>query len=141
MPDLKHQVPIDASSATVYAAIATQNGMRNWWTADTNMDEKAGGKAEFGFDKRGMVFRMDIKKLDSAKQVVMHCHGDHPEWDGTALTWTIAVESGKTILYFNHSGWKEVTDFCASCNSMWGNLMYRLKAYVEGRNPGPQWRE
>jgi hypothetical protein len=29
MPDLKHQVPIDASPAEVYAAIATQNGMRN----------------------------------------------------------------------------------------------------------------
>jgi uncharacterized protein YndB with AHSA1/START domain len=141
MPDLKHQVPIDASSTTVYAAIATQNGMRNWWTADTNMDEKAGGKAEFGFDKRGVVFRMDIQKLDSGKQVVMHCHGDHPEWAGTTLTWTIDRESGKTILRFNHSGWKEITDFCASCNSMWGNLVYRLKAYVEGRNPGPQWRE
>lgn len=141
MPDLKHQVPIDASPAKVYAAIATQNGMRHWWTADTKMDEKAGGKAEFGFDKRGMVFRMDIKKLDAGKQVVMHCYGDHPEWADTTLTWTIDQADGKSILHLNHSGWKEVTDFCASCNSMWGNLMYRLKGHVEGRNPGPQWTE
>ena len=28
-----------------------------------------------------------------------------------------------------------------SCNSMWGNLMYRLKGYVEGMNLGPQWTE
>jgi uncharacterized protein YndB with AHSA1/START domain len=141
MPDLKHQVPINASPARVYAAIATQNGMRNWWTADTGMDEKPGGKAEFGFDKRGMIFRMDIKKLDADGQVVMQCHGDHPEWNGTTLTWIIDRQDGKTILHFNHSGWKEVTDFCASCNSMWGNLMYRLKAYVEGKNPGPLWTE
>ena len=141
MADLSHQVPIDAPQAKVYAAIATQDGMRHWWTADTRMDEKAGGKAEFGFDKRGMVFRMDIKKLESGKQVVMACHGDHPEWNGTTLTFTIGNQDGKTVLHLNHSGWKEVTDFCASCNSMWGNLMYRLKGYVEGRNPGPQWTE
>ena len=66
MADLSHQVPIDAPAAKVYAAIATQNGMRNWWTADTQMEETTGGKAEFGFDKRGMVFRMDIKALESA---------------------------------------------------------------------------
>jgi hypothetical protein len=105
------------------------------------MDEKAGGKAEFGFDRRGMVFRMVVKKLDTGKQVVMQCHGDHPEWAGTTLTWTVDREGEKTILRFDHSGWREVTDFCASCNSMWGNLMFRLKGYVEGRNPGPQWTE
>jgi uncharacterized protein YndB with AHSA1/START domain len=141
MPDLKHQVPIDATRATVYAAIATEDGMRHWWTADTTMDEKPGGKAEFGFDKRGMVFRMDIKALEPAKRVVMQCHGDHPEWAGTTLTFTVAQEDGKTVLRLNHSGWKDASDFCAACNSMWGNLMFRLKGYVEGRNPGPQWRE
>lgn len=45
MADLKHQVPIDAAAAKVYQAVATQNGMRHWWTADSQMEEKAGGKA------------------------------------------------------------------------------------------------
>lgn len=141
MADLKHYVSIDASPTKVYAAIATQKGMRGWWTADTVMGEKAGGKAEFGFDKRGMVFRMDITKLDSEKLVVMTCHGDHPEWDGTTLTWTIAREDGQTVLHFTHGGWKKVTDFCAGCNSMWGNLMFRLKRYAETGKPNPQWTE
>jgi uncharacterized protein YndB with AHSA1/START domain len=104
MADLKQQVPIDAYPDKVYAAVATQNGMRNWWTADATMDETVGGQAEFGFDKRGMVFRMDITKLDSAKEVVMQCHGNHPEWAGTALTWTI------------RAGMKSSTrNSCASC--------------------------
>lgn len=141
MADLKHQVAIDAAAASVYQAVATQNGMRQWWTADTQVDEKFGGKAEFGFDKRGMVFRMDVKKLEPGKQVVLDCYGDHPEWAGTRLTFTMTPQDAKTVLLLNHSGWKEATEFSASCNSMWGNLMYRLKAYVEGRNPGPQWTE
>jgi hypothetical protein len=27
------------------------------------------------------------------------------------------------------------------CNSTWGELMYRLKGYLEGENPGPHWTE
>jgi hypothetical protein len=27
----------------------------------------------------------------------------------------------------------------AGCNSMWGNLMFRLKAFVETGKPSPQW--
>lgn len=41
----------------------------------------------------------------------------------------------QTTLRFTHSGWKAMTDFCASCNSMWGQLMYRLKGFVEGTKP------
>lgn len=141
MADLKHQIPIDATPEKVYASIASQNGMQSWWTADTKMDEKVGGKAEFGFNKRQMVFRMKIEKLNPGKQVVMSCHGDHPEWDGTTLTWNISREDGVTVLRFNHSGWKSVTDFFASCNSTWGELMFRLKNSAEGKPPGPHWRE
>jgi uncharacterized protein YndB with AHSA1/START domain len=69
--------------------IATQAGLRGWWTADTRVDEKVGGNAEFGFDKRGTVFHMNIEKLDPGKSVVWSCHGDDPEWNGTLLSWTL----------------------------------------------------
>jgi uncharacterized protein YndB with AHSA1/START domain len=141
MTEIKHQIPISASPDKVYAALSTPAGLRGWWTADVRADEKVGGKAEFGFEKRAMVFRMNIKKLDLDRQVVWSCHGDHPEWDGTTLTWNISGGDGTTVLRFTHSGWKSDSDFCATCNSSWGELMYRLKDYVEGRNPGPRWKE
>lgn len=141
MAELKHQIPIKAAPQKVYAAIATQAGLREWWTADSRAEEKVGGKAEFGFDKRGMVFRMDIKQLDPGKRVVWNCHGDHPEWNGTVLTWDLSPQDGGTMLRFTQSGWKSISDFYASCNSTWGELMYRLKDYVEGKNPGPHWKE
>jgi uncharacterized protein YndB with AHSA1/START domain len=141
MADLKHQIPIDATPAKVFAALATQAGLRGWWTADASADEKAGGKAAFGFDKRKLVFQMKIEKLEPGEGVVWTCHGDHPEWAGTTLTWKIARENGATTLRLSHSGWKSVSEFCATCNSTWGELMFRLKDYLEGRNPGPLWRE
>jgi uncharacterized protein YndB with AHSA1/START domain len=141
MAEIKHQIPIKASPQKVYAALATQTGLRGWWTADTTVDERVGGKAEFGFEKRGMVFRMSIDKLEPAKRVVWSCHGDHPEWNGTVLTWELSPQNGGTTLRFTQSGWKEISDFCATCNSTWGELMYRLKDYVEDKNPGPHWKE
>jgi uncharacterized protein YndB with AHSA1/START domain len=115
--------------------------LRGWWTADARADEKVGGKAEFGFEKRAIVFRMIIEKLDPGKQVIWNCHGDHPEWDGTTLTWKISREDEATMLRFTHSNWKSFSDFCATCNSSGGELMYRIKDSVEGRNPGPHWKE
>ena len=141
MITIKHQITISASADKVYAALATQAGLRGWWTADTQADEKAGGKAEFGFDRHGSVFHMKIEELLPGKRVVWSCQGDHPEWNGTILTWTMTPEKKGTILRFAQSNWKEYSDFCAMCNSTWGELMYRLKDYVEGRNPGPHWKE
>lgn len=139
MVEMKHQIPIKASPSNVFAALATQAGLRGWWTADTNAEERVGGKAEFGFDRRGMVFRMRIEELAPGQRVVWSCSGDHPEWAGTTLTWEMAAHNGSTMLRFTHGGWKSFTDFYAMCNSTWGELMYRLKDYLEGKNPGPHW--
>jgi len=141
MVDLRHQISIDAAPDKVYAALATETGLRGWWTADSRADEIVGGKAEFGFARRAAVFRMTIDKLEPGRLVVWSCVGDQPEWTGTTLTWTIAPEKSGSVLRFTHGGWKAATDYCVMCNSTWGELMYRLKDHVEGRNPGPHWTE
>jgi uncharacterized protein YndB with AHSA1/START domain len=141
MAELKHQIAIDAAPEKVYAALTTPKGLRSWWTADVRADEKVGGNAEFGFSKRAAVFRMKIEKLAPYTQVVWSCFGDNPEWDGTTLTWNIGRENDATVLRFTHGGWRSVTDLCAICNSSWGELMHRIKDYVEGKNPGPHWKE
>jgi len=141
MVDLTHQVPIEAPAARVYAAVATTDGNRGWWTADSVVDTRAGGKAEFGFERRAVVFHMRIDRLVPGEAVVMACTGGQPEWAGTTLSWTIASDGEQSVLRFTHGGWKELSDYCASCNSMWGRLMYRLKDYVESGKADPQWSE
>jgi uncharacterized protein YndB with AHSA1/START domain len=141
MPDLRFIVSVRAAPDQVYAAVATQAGMRSWWTADTHMAEQVGGAAEFGFEKRSVIYRMTIDRLEPGRCVVMSCHGDQPEWNGTTLQWDIAKDEDGATLHFEHRGWREATDFCARCNTMWGNLMFRLKDSIEGHGRGPQWTE
>jgi uncharacterized protein YndB with AHSA1/START domain len=141
MAEIKHQIPIEVSPEKVYSALVTERGLRSWWTVDTKVQGGVGGQAEFGFLRRQLVFRMKMEKLDPGKLVIWSCHGDHPEWAGTTLTWTIAGDNGNSVLRLTHSGWKEISEFCAICNSSWGELMYRIKNYLEGRQPGPHWTE
>jgi uncharacterized protein YndB with AHSA1/START domain len=141
MFEIRHLVLIEAPPEKVYAALATSGGLSSWWTADSRADAKAGGTAEFGFDKKSVVFRMSIEKLDPGREVVWTCRGDNPEWVGTTLSWRIEPDDGGSRLRFAQSGWKAMTDMVAACNSTWGELMYRLKGYAEGKNPGPHWRE
>ena len=141
MADLKHQILIKAAPPKVFAAIATSAGLRGWWTADSQTEDHASGKAEFGFDKRGTVFRMKIENREPDKRLIWKCHGDDPEWTGTTLTWGLSPKGEGTTLRFTHGDWKSANDYYAMCNATWGELIYRLKNYVEGKNPGPHWRE
>ena len=139
MARFAHSIPIEAAVERVYAALATEKGMRGWWTRDTEMEERVGGKADFGFDGREAVFHMRIQALQAGKRVKMVCTGGQPEWKGTTLEWRIGRDGRGAVVSFEHKGWRAVTPFAASCNSMWGNLLFRLKKYVETGKPNPQW--
>lgn len=141
MSAIRHLISIEAPPQKVYALLATSAGLASWWTADSNADAAVGGKATFGFDNKSVIFRMTIEQLDPPALVVWKCDGDNPEWVGTTLSWGIEPADGGSRLRFAQSGWKSMTDMVATCNSTWGELMYRLKAHAEGKNPGPHWRE
>jgi uncharacterized protein YndB with AHSA1/START domain len=141
MAEIRHQISIDVIPEKVYAALTSQAGLRSWWTADTIADDRVGGNVELGFDRKSIIFRMRIEQLQPAILVLWSCHGDLPEWIGTTLTWKISAENGKSVLRFTHANWKAITDLYAICNSSWGELTYRIKNYLEGRNPGPLWKE
>ena len=134
---LIHGVPVNASPERIYAAVATQDGMRGWWTRDTAMNAVVGGEAEFGFDKKRLALRMTVEELVPVASVRLRCIGGHPEWEGTTLEWKIEPTAGAAMLRFTHRDWREATEFAAICNSRWGQLMFRLKDYAE--TPNPQW--
>jgi uncharacterized protein YndB with AHSA1/START domain len=141
MIELDHEIEIEASPNEVYEALVTQVGLRRWWTADSTAEPKEGSIATFGFGKRSTVFRMRLDELVPGKSVRWTCVGELPEWTNTRLAWSISTQDRATRLHLTHTDPKGTSGSCASRNSTWGELMYRLKAYVEGKNPGPHWLE
>lgn len=49
MPDMLHEVIIDAPPNSVYEAITTEKGLKSWWTADTEATPEPKSVAVFGF--------------------------------------------------------------------------------------------
>ncbi|SRR5258708_2742671 len=134
-----HLIPLDADPKKAYAAFATENGMRGWWTRDTRMDARVGGKVEFGFERRAVVFHMRIRSMKPGRAVRMYCTGGQSEWKGTTLEWKVAKQGKGSVLTFAHSGWRRPTPYAIGCNSMWGHLMFGLKRFVETGRAAPQW--
>jgi hypothetical protein len=67
-------------------------------------------------------------KLQSANSLMVRVSSpDLPE-----IRHQIAIEAPPEKVY---------AALVATCNSTWGELMYRLKGYVDGKNPGPHWRQ
>ena len=110
MAELRHQISINAAPTPVFAALTTSDGLSGWWTADSTTETMVVGKAEFGFNKRRVMFRMTIEELQPGKPVVWRCHGDSPEWIDTTLTWDIAPAEGGSVLRFSQNGWQSMSE-------------------------------
>jgi uncharacterized protein YndB with AHSA1/START domain len=138
MADILHKIIIEAPSEKIFEALTTQEGLQNWWAADTEAEPKIGSLAVFGFYNQTTVFKMRINELVPFKKVKWTCEGEVDEWLGTELQFDLEPQDvGDTALSFRHGGWHSTEGVYAHCNTTWGNLMFRLKAYAEGKNPGP----
>jgi uncharacterized protein YndB with AHSA1/START domain len=141
MAEMLHEVVIGAPARHVYEALATREGLRGWWTDDAEFEPRVGSVALFGFGNRTTIFRMRIADLVPGRRVVWHCEGEPGEWQDTQLIFELVpTPNGGTRLRFRHAGWRSPDGCFATCNSRWGVLMHRLKAYAEGEEVGAQTR-
>ena len=141
MPTIRHLIQVKATPKAVYGALATEVGLRSWWTADAEGGSTEGENLTVGFYHRAVVFRFTVTALKPNEKVVWLCHGDDPDWNNTQITWQIEpTESGATIKFF-HADWLEEDDHFASSNTTWGMLMHQLKGCLEGSVLGPKWPE
>ncbi|MBI2311143.1 MAG: SRPBCC domain-containing protein [Betaproteobacteria bacterium] len=137
MPEICHRIEIKAPPAKVYYALIAAPGLKGWWTGDVVAEPKVGSIAEFGFSNRSTLFRMKIAELKPMQRVVWECVGDVDEWTGTRIIWEISAQGDASELRLTHSGWRSKDGWYGTCDLTWGELMYRLRDYVEGKDPGP----
>ncbi len=133
MADIKHSIQISAKPEQIYPLVATARGFGQWWATDIT---EPGGAVELGFFNRATVYRLRLKVDQPPAHAEWVCEtGD--EWDGTRIAFhTLATKLG-TLLRFTHADWRSESDYFLSCNTTWGELMYRLKAVAEGKTPEP----
>jgi uncharacterized protein YndB with AHSA1/START domain len=140
MFDILHRVGIKASSDKVYKALATRDGLADWWTTNTQGDSKLGGVIKFRFSAEGRDiggFDMKVLELRPAERVAWEVVDGPAEWIGTKVSFDLKQDGDFCIVLFKHMGWKEPVEFMYHCSTKWALFLMSMKALVETGKGAP----
>ena len=132
MPDIRHRVVMSAPAARVYEAIATTEGLSDWWTTDgVSGGTEVGSSLAFTFGGPEPAAVMQVTRAEPGEAVDWACVGGAEEWVGTDLTFNLRPDGDDTVVLFTHEGWREPTEFMAHCSARWAYFLLSLKQLVE----------
>lgn len=131
MYSIKHLFHINASTSEVYNAIASIDGLKNWWTTETSgSSANVNDVIAFRFGNNGGP-DMRVTELRPGKFVSWECIASPHGWKGTTFTFLLDENEGKTRVRFSHDGWKEQDDYYAICSFSWALFMESLRQYCQ----------
>lgn len=136
MADIRHSIQIAAQAEAIYPLVATGKGFSRWWVMDTT---QSGDAVDLGFFNRSTIYRLRLKDAAPPSRAEWECETGE-EWKGTRIAFQLEPTESGTLLRFSHSGWRLQSEYFISCNTTWGELMFRLKAAAEGNESGPLFR-
>jgi hypothetical protein len=134
MADITHMIRIAAPAAQIAPLVSTGPGFTQWWAEDVEPDGNA--IVRLGFFNRGTIYTLEPDGSATSTRVAWRCTTGK-EWSGTRLIFEMQPQGNDVVVRFTHAGWEQATDYYTSCNTTWGELMFRLKAAAEGKKPGP----
>lgn len=134
MHRIQHRVRIAAPIASLQSLVVSAAGFARWWSEDCEeLDE---GRVRLGFFSRATVYDF-VRVADTPEHAVAWICRSGGQWNTTEIRFSSMPGDGVTDVVFTHSGWAEETDYFYGCNTVWGGLMFRLKAEAEGHPLGP----
>ena len=132
MPDIRHRVVITAPLESVFEALATKEGLSDWWTRDGVRGESSeGSKLEFFFGQPEPAAVMQVTRRDPEGHVEWHCVEGADEWVGTKLAFDLTHKDDETVVLFTHADWRGPSEFMAHCSARWAYFLLSLKSLVE----------
>ncbi len=141
MVNIIHRIGIKAEIQAVYEALATVQGISNWWTKDTSGKSEIGKTVVTRFhtlegnEIGSMAF--EIKGLEPNKKVHWKFLEGPDEWIGTEALFELQQEENYTIVLFSHINWSEEVEFKAHCSMKWATFMLSLKQLLENGEGKP----
>ena len=130
MADSLHQIEIHTDAHTLYQAINSDSGIKSWWTPLCHMAQKEGDNCRISYESLRLI--LFAQKLLPQKRAFWVCLDGPQDWLGTELWWEIEQLGPKLCrLDFKHMNWQRDDGLFPQANSMWGNLLNKLKDYCE----------
>lgn len=136
MVSISHLVRIKAPVKAVFNCVASAAGIAAWFTdahcAHYQQHETLILKFPHG------EIRFIISNLISNAFIVWHCVSEADPWYGTDIEFEFEQQGNNTIVRFDHSGWKDVTDLFRDCSLSWAYFLESLKLLVETGKGTPE---
>ena len=134
MANIVHSLQIDTSADRIFPLVSTARGLSQWWAADVS--EPGAGIIELGFFNRATIYTLQPIRIAAPHDAEWLCTTGK-EWAGTKIIFKLESSGARTVLRFTHADWKAETDYFISCNTVWGGLMFRIRAAAEEKPQGP----
>jgi uncharacterized protein YndB with AHSA1/START domain len=132
VPDIRHRVAISAPLGSVYDAVATTEGVSEWWTRDgVRGESREGSRLQFFFGQPEPAAVMEVTRLDPAGRVDWNCVEGAEEWVGTKLAFDLTHKEDETVVLFTHADWRSPSEFMAHCSARWAYFLLSLKNFLE----------
>jgi uncharacterized protein YndB with AHSA1/START domain len=124
------QFDIEADRDTVRRALATQEGIRSWWSART--DGPKDGELRVSFPDVPQAFEFSVAS-DDGDRVEWVTGGFPPWWAGTSIRWDVGdnPDGAGTRLFFSHGGYAPDNPVIPIVTPAWAQIILRLKGYAE----------
>ncbi len=150
MTSLEHQIWIDAPIGTVYAALATAQGLGAWWAPHTSTQTPEGEVLAHSPGEAHGDVQMKVVARDVDRCIEWAIISSHPpespasSWTGTRIRfelsrrpspghWMGMADDGRmlTVVEFSHEGWDANSPFIGFCNYAWGVTLDMLRQWCE----------
>ncbi|HKT40746.1 MAG TPA: SRPBCC domain-containing protein [Rhodanobacteraceae bacterium] len=132
MADILHLLQIQAPRESVYQAIATAEGLRNWLSRDADLDTELGGDGEIRFAEGKRILKIGLRELKPTTRIVWKVlSAAMPTWEDTTVAFEMTSEGDGTMLHFRHRGFQQADDLFAMSTTIWASFLISLKQYLE----------
>ena len=129
MVDILHRVGVEGRTpADVNEALTTIDGLAGWWTTNTTGSTDVGGTIEFRFPNGQVDMQVLARQPEHVQWKVV---GGPDAWMGSLIDFRLRDDGDRTIVLFEHQGWKEPSEFMHHCSTKWATFLMSLKALLE----------
>jgi uncharacterized protein YndB with AHSA1/START domain len=131
MQHFQQSIFIEASPATVYAALTTLEGLRGWWSEDCDIDgdtiHMRFGEIHKDLQVASAQPGREVRWLCSSTPGAAHCTN---EWIGTEPSFRLRGEGEGTRIDFEHVGLTPALSCYSMCDDGWRHYLESLRQYA-----------
>lgn len=150
MADIYHQVWVNAPLSRVYGALATAEGLGQWWAPHSAEATPEGLVLAHSPGEAHGDVRMLVRDATPDRRIEWEIISRHPAespasaWTGTRIVfaleerpspghWIGLGNAGEpmTVIEFRHTGWDGASPFYGFCNLAWGETLALLRTWCE----------